>query len=469
MSSKVLIVEDDPLQSEMLSEMLLDNLNFPSLAVNNGQEALNILSANNQSENIKLIIMDIDMPVMSGTEALKIIHQKYPDIPVIMLTGKKNVEKAVECMKLGASDFLNKPYDVARIIVTIKNALKLNALSKEIERLSKSEPDHFTFQNLIGSDEGLSSIIKLGKKAAISDIPVLITGETGTGKEVFARAIHGESNRAEGPFIAVNCGAIPSQLIESTLFGHEKGSFTGATEQTKGKFREADGGTIFLDEIGELPLEAQVKLLRVLQQQEVEPVGASNPVKVNVRILSATNRKLEDEVKEGLFREDLFFRLSVFPLKLSPLRERKIDIPLLAEHFVERYSANDPLGMKRLSSQTYTYLSQQDWPGNVRQLENSIHRAVVMSDHNTLEPKDFQFSEVLQDLNINENPSNLSEETDKHHMIKDDGQLKQLVEIEKETISHALKFTNHNVTKAAEALGIAKSTFYKKMKEYQIA
>ena len=298
MSDSILIVEDDPMQQKMLGTLLRRKIGFESQVAPNGREALDILGRDDKRA-IKLVILDIDMPVMGGMEALEIMAQRYPGLPVIMLTGTRDIEEAVKAIKLGAIDFMTKPYEGERMAITAKNALKLSILSKEVKRLKNEKEGHYRFDHLIGHDGGLQEAVNMGRKAAASDIPVLISGETGVGKEVFAQAIHGESARLGNPFIAVNCGAIPAQLVESTLFGHEKGAFTGATDKATGKFREAEGGTIFLDEVGELPLDSQVKLLRIIQQKEVEPVGASKAVPVNIRVLSATNRNLEEEVKAG--------------------------------------------------------------------------------------------------------------------------------------------------------------------------
>lgn len=459
MTQPVLIVEDDQMQRQMLATLLRRKLNFESHEADHGREALEILEKD-QARSIKLVILDLNMPVMGGLETLEILRQKYPSIPVIMLTGSKDIEDAVQAMKLGAIDFLVKPYEGERMAVTVKNALKISTLSKEVSRLKSEKDGTFTFENLIGHDGGLTSVVNIGRKAAAADIPVLITGETGTGKEVFARAIHGESERCGKPFIAVNCGAIPSQLVESTLFGHEKGAFTGATDKVTGKFREAEGGTIFLDEVGELPIDTQVKLLRVLQQKEVEPVGAGKPVAVNVRVVSATNRNLEKDVEEGQFREDLFFRLNVLQIELPPLRTRKQDIPALARHFIERFCANEGDVPKNIPGATEKQLMEQNWPGNVRQLENTINRAMVICDDNTLkidnlgglvsEPKNQAVnSEISDHKNI--------------RIITGDGHFKTAREIEQEAIQLALDHFDHNVTRAARALGMAKSTFYKKI------
>ena len=401
------------------------------------------------------------MPIMSGMETLEVLKQKYPFIPVIMLTGSKDINDAVWAMKLGAIDFLTKPYEGERMVITVQNALKISTLSREVSRLKSEKEGRFTFENLIGYEDGLSKTVTLGRKAADCDLPVLITGETGTGKEVFARAIHGESSRAGKPFIAVNCGAIPSQLVESTLFGHEKGAFTGATDKAIGKFREADGGTIFLDEVGELPLDTQVKLLRVLQQKEVEPVGAGKPISVNVRILSATNRDLESEVSAGNFREDLFFRLNVLPVHVPSLRERAEDIPSLAHHFIERFCAMEGGLPKDISQKALSHLTGYDWPGNVRQLENIMNRAMALADNNILELDDFSSllsGKDIPTLNI------VTETRQAINLITDDGGFKPMQKIEDEAIQLALEHYDHNITQAAKALGMAKSTFYKKIK-----
>lgn len=464
MTHPVLIVEDDPLQSQMLATLLQRKLCFKSHEARHGREALEILEAD-RGKSVRLVILDLNMPVMGGLETLEILRQTYPSLPVIMLTGSNDIEDAVQAMKLGAVDFLNKPYESERMIVTVRNALKISALTNEVSRLKSEKAGTFSFRNLIGHDDGLSHIVNIGRKAAASDIPVLLTGETGTGKEVFAKAIHGESSRGGKPFIAVNCGAIPSQLVESTLFGHEKGAFTGAFEQVAGKFRDAEGGTLFLDEVGELPLDTQVKLLRVLQQKEVEPVGAGKPVAVNVRVISATNRDLNNEVKAGRFREDLFFRLNVLQIELPPLRERKQDISILSQHFIERFCANEGGLPKDISGAMEKQLINYDWPGNVRQLENTINRAMVMSDSNVLDIG--ELPGAARETEAFPKSASLSDQKD-ISLFSEEGRFKTAQEIEEEALKLALDHFDHNVTHAARALGMAKSTFYKKMRDYGV-
>ncbi len=464
MTHPVLIVEDDPLQRQMLSTLLRRKMDYGSLSAENGREALDML-AKDQSHGIKLVILDLEMPVMGGLETLEILSQKYPSLPVVMLTGSAEIENAVKAMKLGATDFITKPYEGERMMITVKNALKISILSREVTRLKSEKEGQLRFENLIGHDKGLEPVITIARKAAASDIPVLITGETGTGKEAFANAIHGESQRAGKPFVAINCGAIPAQLVESTLFGHEKGAFTGATEKTIGKFREAQGGTIFLDEVGELPLDAQVKLLRVLQQREVEPVGASKPVPVDVRIISATNRDLERDVKQGFFREDLFFRLNVLQIEIPPLRQRREDIITLANHFIERFAVSNAAMPKTLSNEAQRNLETFNWPGNVRQLENTINRAIVMSDSNILDYADFSTILNAEQAQASQKKSTSTpkEISGSINLISANGEFKSMQDIESEAIKMALKYFEHNVTRSAKALGIAKSTFYKKI------
>jgi DNA-binding NtrC family response regulator len=462
MNAPILIVDDELLQRQMLATLIRRKLDNDVAQAQNGREALDILERD-KSHAIRLVILDLDMPVMDGMETLQIIRQRYPALTVIMLTGSQDMSDAVQAMKLGATDFLSKPYEGERLLVTVKNALKLGLLTKEVHRLKSEKDGRFLFSNLIGHDGALISSIGIGRKAAASDIPVLLTGETGVGKEVFARAIHGESLRSGKPFIAVNCGAIPLQLAESVLFGHEKGSFTGATEKTIGKFREADGGTIFLDEVGELPLEAQVKLLRTLQQKEVEPVGATRPVNVNVRVISATNRDLADEVRAGRFREDLYFRLNVLNIEVPPLRERRSDIALLARHFIDRFCAQNERPQADLSQDAMTLLIERSWPGNVRELENAINRALVLADGATLNVSDFNAAlsktaespaQALTATSINGLHISLTDDT---------GQFKTMDVLETEIMARTLAHHDGNITRTAEALGMAKSTFYRKM------
>lgn len=459
MPLKVLVTDDDEIQRRMLATLLERKFGYATVEAANGRECLLALQ-NDRGGHIRLVVLDLSMPVMNGMETLEILTQQYPDLPVIIQTGNSDAEDAAQAMKLGAVDFLTKPVEAERMIVAVRNALNMDALRKEVTRLKSREEGTFGFSHLIGHDAGLSSPVATARKAASSDIPVLITGETGVGKEVFARAIHGESKRAGRPFIPVNCGAIPQQLVESTLFGHEKGAFTGAINKAAGKFREASGGTIFLDEVGELPPEAQVKLLRVLQQREVEPVGAGKPVAIDVRIVSATHRNLEEDVRNGRFREDLYFRLNVLPIELPPLRARKDDIPPLIRHFIERFAAGEGLPVKSLSRDAEKTLLNHTWPGNVRELENAIHRAMVLSEDAAIGSNDFTLTPGAR--NDRASPEQSESGPFSLPLFDEKGNLKTIAALEQDAMDFALSHFGGNVTKAAQALGIAKSTFYRK-------
>ena len=462
MPNTILIVDDDPLQRKILTTLLTRKLHYEVIEATNGKDAVDRVQASNVGD-ISAILLDINMPVMGGFEALKTIRQHRPDLPVLMLTSEDDLATAVSAIKNGAHDFIVKPTEPAHLEIALQNAIRLAALSQELARLKREKEGALCFADLIGHQAGLKESVAYARKAAASVVPVLIMGETGVGKELFARAIHGESKRVGGPFIAINCGAIPENLVESTLFGHEKGSFTGATQRSIGKFREAEGGTIFLDEVGELPLEAQVKLLRVLQQKEVEPVGAGRPVKVNVRIISATNRDLRRDVQEGRFREDLYFRLNVLSIIVPPLRERAQDIVPLADYFIERISLSDGLAAKALGKDAKHYLLHHAWPGNVRELENIVHRALVLSDQDTLTGDDMM---RIHEKGLYASASSLSEPAGVSlALCLPDGTFKSMSEIETQVLHMALQRFNHNITRAADALKIAKSTFYRKIKD----
>ncbi len=469
MKPDVLLVEDDPLQRAVVSALLEKRLGYRVTQAENGQEALAILQAS-PPDRFSVVLLDIAMPVMDGFATLSALRAFLPHLPVVMLTGNDDVHTAVRAIKAGANDFIVKPPQQAHLEVALGNAIRMHTLAREVARLTRDKEGALTFPDLIGAHTGLAEAVTYGMRASGSEVPVCITGETGTGKELFARAIHGQSRRVGGPFVAINCGAIPENLVESLLFGHEKGSFTGATHRTLGKFREADGGTLFLDEVGELPLDAQVKLLRALQQKEVEPVGASKPVPVDVRILSATNRDLRTQVQSGHFREDLYFRLNVLPIALPPLRERGHDIIKLAEHFCTRFAAADMLPAKTFSDDARAYLLQHPWPGNVRELENLMRRVLVLTDAPSItaaalahlhdvSPPVAPTPGAISPLFF---PAVASEALTLRHT---DGRLKTMAELETEAMKRTLHDHGGNIAAAAQALGIAKSTFYRKLKD----
>src|SRR5580658_8327275 len=361
MPQTILVVDDDPVQRRLL-ETAITRSGMTVVTAPGGQPALELL-AGPRGDQITLMLLDLVMPDMGGLDVLAKLRPTNPDLPVIVLTAKGGIDSAVEAMRAGANDFLVKPASPERIAVSIRNQLKIGTLSGEVKQLKKKSDNKLTFDDLIAAAPEMKQVFRLGIRAAQSDIPILIEGESGAGKELIARAIQGTSARAGKPFITVNCGAIPENLIESILFGHEKGSFTGAVEKRIGKFQEADGGTLFLDEIGELRLDMQVKLLRALQESEIDPIGAKRPVKVDVRILSATNRDLSLAVSEGRFREDLYYRLNVFPIEAPALRDRREDIPALTETFIRRFNLEEGRRVAGVSPETAALLTTFDWPG----------------------------------------------------------------------------------------------------------
>ncbi|MGV9005840.1 MAG: sigma-54-dependent transcriptional regulator, partial [Brevundimonas sp.] len=385
MAKTVLVVDDDPTQRRLV-QAVLEREGYAVAQAESGGEAIDRLTRGGGAD---VILLDMVMPRMSGLECLAEIRTAGVTTPVIVLTANGGIETVVKAMQAGAQDFFVKPVSAERLLIGVRNALQLTQLTAEVGRLKKHVAGRTTFDDLVGTSPAMRMVKSLGTRAAKSTIPVLITGESGVGKEVIARALHGVSDRAGKPFVAVNCGALPANLVESILFGHEKGSFTGASDKHLGKFMEANGGTLFLDEIGELPLDMQVKLLRVLQEGEVDPVGAKRAVKVDVRIVSATNRDPAQQVKEGAFREDLFYRLNVFPIEAPSLRERREDIPALIDHFIARFNVEEGRRIAGCAPETVALLTAFDWPGNVRQLENSVYRAIVLADAPFLQPHDF--------------------------------------------------------------------------------
>ena len=337
MAKTILVVDDDPTQRRLI-QAVLERDGYAVVHATGGGEAIDRMT---QGGGADLILLDMVMPEMSGLECLAELRSAGVAEPVIVLTANGGIDMVVKAMQAGAQDFFVKPVGPERLLIGVRNALQMKRLTAEVGRLTKRAQGRTSFDDIVGDSPAMRMVKALGARAAKSSIPVLITGESGVGKEVIARALHGASDRAGKPFVAVNCGALPSNLIESILFGHEKGAFTGAVDKTLGKFREADGGTLFLDEIGELPLDMQVKLLRALQEGEIDPVGGKRPVKIDVRIVSATNRDPAQQVKDGAFREDLFYRLNVFPIEAPSLRERREDIPALVEHFIARFNAEE--------------------------------------------------------------------------------------------------------------------------------
>jgi len=475
MAKTVLIVDDDPTQRRIL-QAVVEKSGFSTLQAADGDAALNMALAKD-GQTIDLILLDLVMPGRDGMETLAELKKSGCETPVIVLTGTGSIDAVVAAMQAGARDFLVKPAAPERIIVSLRNALEINTLVHEVSRLKKETSGELTFEDLIGNATSMRSVVAMGERGAKANIPILITGESGVGKEVVARAIQGASERSGKPFITVNCGAIPENLVESILFGHEKGSFTGANTKHLGKFQEASSGTLFLDEVGELPLDMQVKLLRVLQEGEVDPIGSKRPVSVDVRIISATNRDLADAVKAGTFREDLFYRLNVFPIEIPALRDRREDIQALLAHFIKRFNAQERLNVREASPETLDMLKNFDWPGNVRQLENAIFRAVILSDGHTLQPQDFpQISGLAPAISNREaaamsTPDQSSDEFGEDNAFKimdRDGHLRSLEEIERDLIEFAIETYSGHMSEVARRLGIGRSTLYRKVREHEL-
>ena len=451
MRNTLLIVDDDKLQ-RVIATRLLNNRGFIVEEAESGVTAIERLTDNNSS--IDLVLLDMCMPEMDGKETLIKIRELFPVLPVIIITANNELEDAIELMRLGASDFITKPINADRLVISIANMIKLKNLNQEVARLKRKEDGRGQFTDLIGYNNGLKNCVDIGKKVASSDIPVLITGESGVGKELLARAIHGEGYRGGRNFVAINCGAIPDNLVESTLFGHEKGSFTGTISKELGKFREADGGTLFLDEVGELKPDMQTKLLRVLQQKEIQPVGSGKAIKVNVRIISATNRNLLEDVNNGRFREDLYYRLNVLPIKIPKLSERSGDITDLTKHILERFCATENKAKITVTEKGLKWLHDKEWKGNVRELENLLYRAVVITEKSQL--TDIDFIEMSGIGAKNNNTDNIS-------LLNSFGTAKTMQEIENEVIAITLNRCSNNVGEAAKLLGIGQSTLYKKI------
>src|SRR6516165_2157559 len=387
MAASILIADDDAVQRRLVENMV-QKCGYETMVVDSGDAAIALLTAPD-GPVFDAMVLDLVMPGLDGLGVLAKIRDAGLSIPVVVQTAHGGIDNVVSAMRAGAQDFVVKPVGMERLQVSLRNALNTSALKGELQRIKHSREGRLTFADIITRSEAMSGVMRTAQKAAASAIPVLIEGESGVGKEMFARAIHGSGERKSKPFVAVNCGAIPDNLVESILFGHEKGAFTGATERHAGKFVEAHGGTLFLDEVSELPLTAQVKLLRALQEGAVEAVGGRKPVKVDVRIVSATNRKLLERVKQGHFREDLFYRLHVLPLTIPALRARREDIPHLLRHFLARFAAEENRPISGISGEAVAHLSTLDWPGNIRQLENAVYRAVVMSEGDQLGLADF--------------------------------------------------------------------------------
>lgn len=491
MTTRILVVDDDPVQRRLLDAML-KRFDYEPVTLDSGEAALRLLESP-EGAGIACMILDLVMPDLDGLGVLGRMKDRGINVPVIVLTAQGSIDTVVSAMRAGATDFCVKPVGPERIHVSVRNALAQAALAGEVRRMNRAATDTVAFNDFSTASPRMQSALKLAEKAAASEIPVLLEGESGVGKELLARAIRAAGSRAGKPFVAVNCGAIPANLVESILFGHEKGSFTGAFERQIGKFVEADGGTLFLDEIGELPAETQVKLLRALQEGEVDPVGARKPVKVNFRLISATNRNLLELVKAGSFREDLFYRLHIFPITMPPLRERIEDVPDLVRRFVTRFSAEEGKRVRSVSAEAIGLLTNYRWPGNVRQLENAVFRAIVLAESDEIGAAEFPqiaaqvpgfeaFAIPQAPALAGEMPQPTSAgivfdapatspaiSAGAQGLLGDDGHVKTMQELEAAIIRFAILHYHGRMTEVSRRLGIGRSTLYRKLKELGIA
>ncbi len=453
---ETILIVDDEKNYPLILRAVLEEEGFEAMTANSGQEALDIIN----NSDVDLVLTDMKMPYMDGIELLERVKAKDPELPVVMMTAYGTVEKAVEAIQKGAYNYILKPFDNDTLVVFVKKAIAMYQVVKENRRLRNAVESQYSFGNIIGKSKEMRDVFETIRKVAPSVATVLIEGESGTGKELVAKSIHFNSPRRDRPFIAVNCSAFAESLLESELFGHEKGAFTGAAAMKKGRFELADSGTLFLDEIGELSQNLQVKFLRVFQDKIFERVGGVKPISVNIRIISATNKQLAEEVRQGRFREDLFYRLNVLHIALPPLRQRTEDIRLLADHFIKKYADERKLNIpvKGIEQAVERIFYDYSWPGNIRELENVIERAMILCPNEIIKvsdlPKNFK-DNVYDDQYFDGIPANAK-------------LYETLVIVEKKMIRRALKLTDNVQSNAARLLGIGKSGFSKKMKKYKI-
>lgn len=450
MKPKILVVDDEASHRKMIEAVLSDE-GYEIKQADDGQTAIDAV----KKEFYDLVLMDIRMSAVGGIEALKQIKEISPAIPIIIMTAYASVDTAVNALKSGAYDYLTKPLDIDELKILVQKTLRYHQLEKENIYLKERLNDRFDFSNIIGRSPAMKKLFETTALVAPSEATVLIFGESGTGKELIANAIHQNSPRKERPLITVNCAALPETLLESELFGHEKGSFTGAIARKQGRFQLAHHSSIFLDEVAEMAPATQAKILRVLQEREFEPLGSTQTIKVDTRVIAATNKNLEEEIKKGRFREDLYYRLNVVSLEVPPIRERREDISLLADFFLKRYAEKNKRVLKGFTPRAMDLLMRYDWPGNVRELENVVERAVIMARGEMITPA--EFPDILQELDpeVKATYVNLSPG-------------RTLKDVEKDMIIRTLEETAGNRTHAAKILGISRRTLQLKLKEYGI-
>ncbi|KUK51695.1 MAG: DNA-binding response regulator HsfA [candidate division TA06 bacterium 32_111] len=449
----ILIVDDDPFILESVGEILIEN-RYKVYKSSNGEEMFKVLEKN----SIDLILLDVKLPDRTGIEYLPELKHFYPDISIIIITGNAEINDAVKAIKMGAYDYLKKPFKGKELLLSIEKALKWNELLFRNENLQEQVEKDFSFQGIIGKSSKMKELVKMIKQVSKTDSNILITGESGTGKELVAKAIHFSGKRKNNPFVPINCASLPETLLESELFGYVKGAFTGAYNNKNGLFKVADSGTIFLDEIGDMPLSLQAKILRVIESGEFTPLGSTVVLKTDVRIISATNINLRDRIVENRFREDLYYRLNVVNINIPPLRERREDILLIAQHFLEKYSIKMNKKIKGFSEGVKEIFLRYDWPGNVRELENAVESSCALTTDEIIDVKNLPshlFGNIMR--------------SNRNEFIPINRPLKETIDYyEREYLVQLLKFCNGNVTKAAQIAQIARQNLHSKLKIYNI-
>ncbi len=457
MSDLIYIVDDEPSIQRLLIHWLKNQWGYETKGFAKGKDFLEEFS----KVEPELVLLDIMLPDINGVEILKEIKKINKDLPVIMISAQGSVEVALESIKLGAYDYFTKPIsETSKLELSVKNALSQYKLQKQVKLLQENLIERHSFANIISADNRMQEVFRMVSKVLDNDITVLIHGESGTGKELIARAIHYNGKRKENPFVVVNCASIPRELLESELFGHERGAFTGAHQRKIGKFELARGGTLFLDEIGEMEMALQAKILRVIQEKEFERIGGNEVIKTDVRIISATNKNLKEEVKNKRFREDLYYRLSSFPIYIPPLRERKSDILVLTEHFIKKFNKKLNKNIKGITKRALKLFYDYDWPGNVRELENTLERCVVLADGDMID-----IDVLPQNIRVGDS-SMLTSKIE--NIFDENAPVIPFEKLKEEAIRHALKVTNNNILDAAKKLKIGRATMYRLMEKYKI-
>ncbi|MEE9429960.1 MAG: sigma-54 dependent transcriptional regulator [Melioribacteraceae bacterium] len=455
MGKTIFIVDDEPAILKLITHWVKNEWEYNVRTFTNGTDLLESIN-----ENPDMVLLDIMLPDISGTELLKRIKRMNKHLPVIMLSAQGNIDVALECIREGAYDYFPKPVDKNRLQPAIKNAIRSFDLERRVDELNTNLQNEYSFDNIVSADKKMQDVFKMVTKVLNNDITVLITGESGTGKELIARAIHYNGTRKDDPFVVVNSASIPRELLESELFGHERGAFTGAHQRKIGKFEMADGGTIFLDEIGDMEMSLQAKILRVIQEKEFERVGGNETIKTDVRIISATNVNLKDAVSKRDFREDLYYRISSFPILIPPLRERRGDVVILINHFLSEFNKKNEKEIKHITKPALKLLYDYEWPGNIRELENTIERCIILADDDKVDVEVLPPQILTADGAASVDMSG--------PLFTEESPIIPFEKLKAEAIKHALRITNGNIVDASKKLNVGRATLYRLMEKYEI-